>query len=294
MGLLVGDAIADRPILHYKLIGHSLTQVDQHNVPRYKALAPRLRMTGYFGPGSLLREYAQLGVSSQQLHRVPDAVDADRFMPLPSDRRMAIRERLGILANDFILGWVGRLAPGMQFWNTIELCAQVRESGLGSARLLIVGDGPCREAVLETIRDEARYGPSLCPGMVPFDDVHEYYNSMDLVPLLESDPFGGSIVREAMAAGVTTMSVDGRSGAQQAFMKPTHSILVPSSSFMAHATRETLVLAANPRRREMLGNAARKYVERHMSFMAVAKQVDATIRRDFLTVHAKRPSNQFQ
>lgn len=111
MGLLVGDAIADRPVLHYKLIGHSLTQVNQHYVPVYKGLAPRLRMTGYFGSGSLLREYAQLGVPSQQLHSVPDAVDAHRFKPLPSDRRSAIRERLGVLTNDFVLGWVGRLAP---------------------------------------------------------------------------------------------------------------------------------------------------------------------------------------
>lgn len=280
MGLLVGDAIADRPVLHYKLIGHSLTQVNQHYVPVYKGLAPRLRMTGYFGSGSLLREYAQLGVPSQQLHSVPDAVDAHRFKPLPSDRRSAIRERLGVLTSDFVLGWVGRLAPGMQFWNTIELCAKVRESGFANPRLLIVGDGPCREAVLQMLRDEVRYGSALCPGMVPFDDVNEYYNAMDLVPLLESDPFGGSIVREAMAAGITTLSVDGPGGAQRAFMGPDHSILVPSSDFMVHATRETITLAADAGRREAFGVAARQYAEQHMSFAAVATQVNAVLMRD--------------
>jgi len=285
MGLLVGDAIADRPILHYKLIGHSLTQVDQHYVPVYRKLQSRLRLTGYFGTRPALSEYTQLGVPSQQLHEISRAVDCDRFVPLPNDRRSAIRKRLGISPTDFVLGWVGRLAPEMQFWNTIELCARVRESGLANARLLIVGDGPCREAVLEMLRDDTRYGSALCPGMVPFDDVNEYYNAMDLVPLLESNPFGGSIVREAMAAGVTTMSVDGPSGAQRAFMGPDHSILIPSGAFMAHATRETITLAADTRRRGAFGSAARRYAEQHMAFAAVATQVDAALVRDRTIVH---------
>lgn len=136
-----------------------------------------------------------------------------------------------------------------------------------------------------------RYGSALCPGMVPFDDVNEYYNAMDLVPLLESDPFGGSIVREAMAAGITTLSVDGPGGAQRAFMGPDHSILVPSSDFMVHATRETITLAADAGRREAFGVAARQYAEQHMSFAAVATQVNAVLLRDWIPA---RPASSQQ
>jgi glycosyltransferase involved in cell wall biosynthesis len=279
MGLLVGNAIAGHPIRHYKLVGHSLTQVNQHYVPIYEALQPRLRMTGYFGPSSLLSEYARLGVPSQQLHEVPDAVDTDRFMPLPDDRRRAIRERLGILPTDFVLGWVGRLSRGMQFWNTIELCARLRKSGLANCRLLVVGDGPCRQEVLEMLRDEARYGSALCPGMVSFDDVNEYYNAMDLVPLLEENPYGGSIVREAMAAGRCTISVDGAAGAQRAFMSQGNALLVPSAGFMDHAVEASLALASLPGRRAAIGAAARSLAESEMSFSTLANRIDSVLRR---------------
>ena len=63
---------------------------------------------------------------------------------------------------------------------------------------------------------------------------------MDVVPLLARDPQGGSIIREAMAAGKLTVSVDGPSKVQSEIMKEDYSLLVPSKNFAHEAAQSFL------------------------------------------------------
>ena len=59
---------------------------------------------------------------------------------------------------------------------------------------------------------------------------------MDIVPLLESDPHGGSILREAMACGKLVLTVDGPSHAQTSFIThQTTGLLVDSATFLNDA-----------------------------------------------------------
>jgi hypothetical protein len=96
-------------------------------------------------------------------------------------------------------------------------------------------------------------------------------NAMDVVPLLEPDPHGGSIVREAIAAGRVALSVDGPSAVQREFMKPGHSILVPSVGYLDHAVEAVIRLAHAPAERLALGTAAATYAASSMTFRRQAE-----------------------
>ena len=49
--------------------------------------------------------------------------------------------------------------------------------------------------------------------------VPDLFQAMDIVPLLEKNPAGGSIVREAMACGKLVISVDGKNNVQASWIK---------------------------------------------------------------------------
>jgi len=102
------------------------------------------------------------------------------------------------------------------------------------------------------------------------EQVNRYVNAMDIVPLLEEDPQGGSIVREAMACGRIALSVDGTSGTQRRFMPAGAAILVPPGQFVAAAADAILTLADDPQARATIGKNARRYAVHHMSFDAQA------------------------
>ena len=104
-------------------------------------------------------------------------------------------------------------------------------------------------------------------------------NAMDVVPLLEPDPHGGSILREAMAAGRLALSVDGPSRVQRSFMHDAHAVLVPSATYLESAAQAVLALAADPARREALGDAAARYARDQMSFRRLAEEFLAGVAR---------------
>jgi glycosyltransferase involved in cell wall biosynthesis len=116
-------------------------------------------------------------------------------------------------------------------------------------------------------------GNSRFTGWVPFERVPSLLCAMDVVPLLEHDPQGGSIIREAMACGRVAMTVDGKSGTQSRFVSGNTGVLLSPARHM-----EDAVNYLADRRRECeefyrLGISARRFAETHMSFGAVANAI---------------------
>ncbi|WP_406137859.1 glycosyltransferase [Streptomyces sp. NBC_01089] len=81
------------------------------------------------------------GVPASRLHVVPNGIDGARFRHDPRVRA-ATRELLGIPADAFVVGGVGRLVPGKRFDLLVRAVAALPE-----VRLLLAGDGPEREAL---------------------------------------------------------------------------------------------------------------------------------------------------
>ncbi|NDZ79895.1 glycosyltransferase [Streptomyces sp. SID10853] len=81
------------------------------------------------------------GVPAARIHVVPNGIDGARFRHDPRVRA-ATRALLGIPADAFVVGGVGRLVPGKRFDLLVRAVAALPE-----VRLLLAGDGPEREAL---------------------------------------------------------------------------------------------------------------------------------------------------
>ncbi|WJV47499.1 glycosyltransferase [Streptomyces flavofungini] len=85
------------------------------------------------------------GVPWQRIRVVPNGIDADRFRFDPA-ARAAARERLGLPADAFVIGGVGRLTEGKRFDVLLRAAAQLPSD----VRVLLVGSGP-QEAELRRL-----------------------------------------------------------------------------------------------------------------------------------------------
>ncbi|MEU8530499.1 glycosyltransferase [Streptomyces sp. NPDC048629] len=96
---------------------------------------------------SVARRLEAWGVRPSRIRVVPNGIERDRFGYDETARREA-RARLGLPEDAFVVGGVGRLAPGKRFDRLIRAVASVPDT-----RLLLVGDGE-RRAHLEAVARE--------------------------------------------------------------------------------------------------------------------------------------------
>ncbi|MGW7071149.1 glycosyltransferase [Streptomyces sp. NPDC054855] len=94
---------------------------------------------------SVAERLSRWGVPRQRIHVVPNGIDADRFRFDPR-ARVAVRRRLGLPDEAFVVGGVGRLAPGKRFDVLLRALAALPQD----VRVLLVGGGP-EEAALRAL-----------------------------------------------------------------------------------------------------------------------------------------------
>ncbi len=264
-------------ICHLRFVGGSLRQTESHFLERYEELGVDRNVHAYLGWPLTFEELRTANVPEHKFRELPFAVDARRFFPLDDGDRRAKRKEMGFSDDDLVIGWVGRIALNMQLWDTLELVRILHASGRANVKFLVLGGG---DDVAELRRRIAQYGLEahvLITGWRPYAEVNGFINCMDVVPLLESDPQGGSIVREAMAAGRVALSVDGESGTQRWFMPSDATVLVPPDNYLEHAVSAVRNLMDRPEERRRLGQRAREYVQTRLLFSTQASVIVETV-----------------
>ncbi|MGW3401921.1 glycosyltransferase, partial [Streptomyces zhihengii] len=137
------------------------------------------------------------GVPGRRIHVVPNGVDADRFA-FDAAARAAVRRRLGLDEDVFVVGGVGRLVPGKRFDLLVEAVA-----ALPDAVLLLAGDGPEREALRALAVRLGAAGRVRLLGERA--DVPALLSAMDaFVSASREEAFGLAVV-EALAAGLPVL-----------------------------------------------------------------------------------------
>ncbi|MFF6773672.1 glycosyltransferase [Streptomyces sp. NPDC012637] len=96
---------------------------------------------------SVARRLTRWGVAPSRISVVPNGIETNRFAFDPRARASA-RAALGLPPNAFVVGGVGRLAPGKRFDRLVRAVAAVPE-----ARLLLVGEGDQREQLLRVAEE---------------------------------------------------------------------------------------------------------------------------------------------
>jgi glycosyltransferase involved in cell wall biosynthesis len=144
------------------------------------------------------------GVPAPRIEVVPNGIDLARFRFDPIARRRT-RERLGLPEGAYVVGGVGRLAPGKHFGDLIGALAQLPDDYW----LLLVGGGP-EEHVLRHTASEAGVADRVLftgerpyvPDGTPGPDLPSLTSAMDvLASPCPEEAFGLAVV-EGLAAGL--------------------------------------------------------------------------------------------
>ena len=179
---------------------------------------------------------------------IPYGVDLDLFSPQPRGERA-----------ELTIGAASRLSPEKGFDLLLRAVAQLRERGV-ALRVLLVGDGPSRPA-LERLSRELHLDEAVeFAGEVPYARVPGMLQRLAIFAMPSTwEGFGVAAVDAAAMKlpavasnihGIPDVVLDGVTG-----------LLVPPNDTSAFADA-VLQLVAQPRLRELMGEAGRAYVER--------------------------------
>lgn len=135
---------------------------------------------------------------------VPTGIDLRRFQQEGDPmRRPVLRASLGIPAENTVLVCVGRLAEEKNIQELLKLRASL---GSRPVTLLLVGDGPDRPRLEQVAHDLRLEAPAVIfAGMVPPEEVPEWYRLGDLFVSASSSETQGLTYIEALAAGVPAL-----------------------------------------------------------------------------------------
>ena len=145
----------------------------------------------------LLQEY---GVRCR-IEVIPTGVDLGAYRQEPDGERMAeLRRRWALKEDRTVLLYLGRMAKEK---NLERLIDQIAAAGRRDVTLLLVGDGPDREEVLDYAREKGL--DVIFTGMVPHSEVADYYRLGDLFVTASTSETQGLTYFEALAAGVPVL-----------------------------------------------------------------------------------------
>ncbi|MGV9320358.1 glycosyltransferase [Streptomyces sp. NPDC003660] len=142
------------------------------------------------------------GVPEPRIAVVPNGIDLAPFRFDP-ERRVRVRTQLGIPERAFVIGGIGRLAPGKRFDILIQALAQLPPD----CRLLLAGGGPEEGALRRAaagLADRVVFTgevPGLPDGS-PGPDLPALTSAMDVLAAPSPEEAFGLAVVEALAAGL--------------------------------------------------------------------------------------------
>ncbi|MFN8060129.1 MAG: glycosyltransferase [Vicinamibacterales bacterium] len=214
--------------------------------------------------GSLADRMASgIGVPRDRIFVIRNGVELDRFS---ARTREDGRTALGLAADEYVIGTVGRLVPVKDQENLLRAFAEVARR-VASARLVVVGDGPLRadlegQARALGLNERVQWLGSRL-------DVELLLKGFDVFVLSSKSEGMSNTMLEAMASGVPVVATD-VGGARELVVPGETGVLVPACD--AGALAEPLTaLASDPARRLALGEAGRLRAERHFGLATMLK-----------------------
>lgn len=137
------------------------------------------------------------------VHVIPTGIDLARFTRPTDPLCLAVlRRSLGLLPEDCVLVFVGRLAEEK---NISDLLHQMSALHRPDVKLLLVGDGPYRPALEEQTAALGLTEQVVFSGMIPQEQVADYYRLGDLFVSASTSETQGLTYLEALAAGLPAL-----------------------------------------------------------------------------------------
>ncbi|HJU56721.1 MAG TPA: glycosyltransferase family 4 protein [Pyrinomonadaceae bacterium] len=189
---------------------------------------------------------------ADNIEYIYSAVDSLRLSPVGATERAALRERFGISARDFAVGFVAAFEPRKAQLDFIREAAPRLRKSLARARVFFVGDfapdrddyaRECLAAVEELGLEESVSFVGYTPGIA------EWYRALDLVVVASRNEGLARCMIESLACGTPVVSFDVCS-AREILEAGECGVVVPSRNYELLAERITaLAEQADVRRR---------------------------------------------
>ena len=232
------------------------------------------RIDAYVGISEdLVEEFRTGGLSPDKIHHIPNGVDTGLFHPCSRDQRMALREKLGLPADQSIALYVGVLDPR----KNIEWLAEqwVKHRAFGSNGLLLAVGPQSREDADGSLRGRLTALGDSHPGLFALrefsTDILSYYQSADALILPSLKEGLPNVVLEAMACGLPCVAACA-SGSRELIRKGETGFTYAHGDVTEMGGVLRRCLSAEGVR---LGEKAREVAQTHYSIQAIADRYEA-------------------
>jgi glycosyltransferase involved in cell wall biosynthesis len=221
-------------------------------------------------------DLVSLGVAPREKFTVVRlGIELDERVGTDSDGpRADTRRALGIPADRFVVGWIGRMTAVKRTDDVLLAVRALRERGVDTV-LCMVGDGPDRDAVERRAHQLGIVRDSLFLGYQ--EEVASYYAAFDALILPSANEGTPVSAIEALAGGRPVVATR-VGGVPDVVRDGVDGFLVEPGDVDAMAERLS-ALAADPPLRHRMGEAGRASVHERYSVERLLDDIDALYRR---------------
>jgi glycosyltransferase involved in cell wall biosynthesis len=206
------------------------------------------------------RELAHRGVAARRIEVVHNAIDPQwGLRGKTPEASAALRVKLGIGREKRVILIVGRLSSEKDHGTLLEAMRRLRDMA-PEAHLAIVGDGPERLKIEETIRALDLAGSVTLTGQVP--SAEPYYGIAEVCVLSSLSEGSPNALLEAMAAGVPVVAT-AVGGVPEMVCDGESALLVAPGDCAAMTKAMAALLGDGDLARKLAGRAREIVVERH-------------------------------
>lgn len=206
-------------LLYAKLTGTRIVlwceshEADRRSGSRWREMIKRAFIKscdGFLVPGTASRKYLiGYSVDESKIILAPNCTDTDVFFATDEQARQCLQRdtlkgnNLTSEMPDFILLFVGRLAPEKGFPVLVEILSTLQEERV-DAGLLVVGDGPMRREY-ESMVGMRGLAHVVFVGFLEPKHIRDYYRLADVLIMPSISEPWGMVVNEAMALGLPVL-----------------------------------------------------------------------------------------
>lgn len=198
------------PVLHTY---HTIYEDYTHYFSPSKALGKKLarsltkrllrKTDGVIAPTKKVEELLRSYEVEAPIHVIATGIDLQKYSRrLPMQEKEALRKRWGISRNQRILVSVGRLAKEKNVEELLDFIHCKKERDL---TLVLVGDGPHREALEEMADRLGIREQVIFTGMIPSELVWQYYQLGEVFVSASNSETQGLTYMEALASGTPAL-----------------------------------------------------------------------------------------
>jgi glycosyltransferase involved in cell wall biosynthesis len=223
----------------------------------------------------MARRYLEARIGHPEMYtRIFSGFKMEPFLEATNDP--ALRHKLGLAADSFVIGKIARMAP-LKGHDDLLTATQDLLKSEPRARLLFVGDGPLRAEIEHKARSLGLADKVVMTGLVPPSDVAKYTGVMDCLAHLSYREAVSRALPQALAAGKPVVAYD-FDGADEVCLPGQTGFLARTGDVRAVANH-LLALAKDPQQRKTLGLNGRQLVEKEFKVENMITKIYALYKR---------------